>query len=74
MTADGFLRTGDVGYMDEDGYVYIVDRTKDMILCSGLQRLSARHRGSHYEYPGVEEVSVIRHPGCLSRAGAQGLY
>ena len=36
MTKDGFLRTGDVGYMDEDGYVFIVDRTQDMLLCGGF--------------------------------------
>ena len=34
-TFDGFFRTGDVAYMDEEGYVFIVDRTKDMLLCSG---------------------------------------
>jgi len=34
-TSDGFLRTGDVGYMDEDGFIFIVDRTKDMLLCGG---------------------------------------
>ena len=36
MTMDGFFRTGDVGYMDEDGSVFIVDRTKDMLLCGGF--------------------------------------
>jgi len=36
MTADGFMRTGDVGYMDENGFIFIVDRTKDMLLCGGL--------------------------------------
>lgn len=59
MTADGFLRTGDVGYMDEDGYVYIVDRTKDMILCSGYNVYPRVIEEAIYEYPGVEEVSVI---------------
>ena len=45
MTADGCLRTGDIGVMDERGYVYIVDRKKDMIIRLGLQRLSERNRG-----------------------------
>ena len=39
------LRTGDMGYMDDDGCVYLVDRTKDLILLVGLQRLSAHGRG-----------------------------
>ena len=36
MTTDGFLRTGDIGIMDERGYIKIVDRKKDMILVSGF--------------------------------------
>ncbi|UAW99939.1 AMP-binding protein [Halopseudomonas nanhaiensis] len=59
MTADGYLRTGDVGYMDEDGYVYIVDRTKDMILCSGYNVYPRVIEEAIYEMPSVEEVSVI---------------
>lgn len=59
MTSEGFLRTGDIGYMDEDGYVYIVDRTKDMILCSGYNVYPRVIEEAIYEYPGVEEVSVI---------------
>ncbi|SDT20175.1 long-chain acyl-CoA synthetase [Halopseudomonas xinjiangensis] len=59
MTEDGYLRTGDVGYMDEDGYVYIVDRTKDMILCSGYNVYPRVIEEAIYEMPCVEEVSVI---------------
>ncbi len=59
MTEDGFLRTGDVGYMDEDGWVYIVDRTKDMILCSGYNVYPRVIEEAIYEHPDVEEVSVI---------------
>ncbi len=59
MTADGFLRTGDVGYMDADGWVYIVDRTKDMILCSGYNVYPRVIEEAIYEHPAVEEVSVI---------------
>jgi long-chain acyl-CoA synthetase len=59
MTADGFLRTGDIGYMDEDGWVYIVDRTKDMILCSGYNVYPRTIEEAIYEHPSVEEVSVI---------------
>ncbi|NLC01661.1 MAG: long-chain fatty acid--CoA ligase [Pseudomonas formosensis] len=59
MTGDGFLRTGDVGYMDEKGWVYIVDRTKDMILCSGYNVYPRVIEEAIYEHPSVEEVAVI---------------
>ncbi len=62
MTADGFLRTGDVGYMDEDGYVYIVDRTKDMLLCGGFNVYPRTIEEAIYKHPSVEEVSVIGIP------------
>ncbi|RYE71933.1 MAG: long-chain fatty acid--CoA ligase, partial [Oxalobacteraceae bacterium] len=62
MTGDGFFRTGDVGYMDPDGYVYIVDRTKDMILCSGYNVYPRVVEEAIYEHPSVSEVSVIGVP------------
>jgi long-chain acyl-CoA synthetase len=51
MTADGYLRTGDIGFMDEKGYVKIVDRKKDMILVSGFN-----------VYPNEVEEVVSMHP------------
>jgi long-chain acyl-CoA synthetase len=62
MTKDGFFRTGDVGYMDEDGFVYIVDRTKDMILCGGFNVYPRNIEEAIYEHPSVSEVSVIGIP------------
>jgi long-chain acyl-CoA synthetase len=62
MTADGFFRTGDVGIMDEDGYVIIVDRTKDMLLCGGFNVYPRNIEEAIYEHPSVEEVSVIGVP------------
>lgn len=62
MTSDGYLRTGDVGYMDEDGYVYIVDRTKDMLLCGGFNVYPRTIEEAIYKHPAVEEVSVIGVP------------
>ncbi|MGG7518926.1 long-chain-fatty-acid--CoA ligase [Allorhizobium undicola] len=57
MTTDGFFRTGDMGFMNDKGYVKIVDRKKDMILVSGFN-----------VYPNeVEEVAVM-HPGILEAA------
>jgi len=58
-TFDGFLRTGDVGYMDDDGFVFIVDRTKDMILCSGFNVYPRVLEEAIYEHPAVEEACVI---------------
>lgn len=59
MTADGFMRTGDVGYMDQDGYVYIVDRTKDMLLCGGFNVYPRMLEEAVYQHPSVAEVAVI---------------
>jgi long-chain acyl-CoA synthetase len=59
MTADGYLRTGDVGYMDEDGYIFIVDRTKDMILSGGFNVYPRNIEEAIYQHPAVEAVSVI---------------
>jgi len=58
-TADGFMRTGDVGYMDEAGYIYIVDRTKDMILSGGYNVYPRNIEEAIHEHPAVEAVSVI---------------
>ena len=62
MTADGFFRTGDVGYMDEDGFVFIVDRTKDMLLCGGFNVYPRNIEEAIYQHPTVEEASVIGIP------------
>jgi long-chain acyl-CoA synthetase len=58
-TFDGFMRTGDVAWMDEDGFVYIVDRTKDMLLCSGFNVYPRNLEEAIYEHPAVAEVCVI---------------
>ncbi|MDG4594136.1 MAG: long-chain-fatty-acid--CoA ligase [Candidatus Contendobacter sp.] len=57
MTDDGYLRTGDIGYVDERGYARIVDRKKDMILVSGFN-----------VYPNEIEDVVALHPGVLEVA------
>ena len=58
-TFDGLMRTGDVAIMDEDGFVFIVDRTKDMLLCSGFNVYPRNLEEAIYEHPAVEEVCVI---------------
>jgi len=57
-----FFRTGDVGYMDEEGFTYIVDRLKDMIISSGFNVYPRRIEEAIYEFPAVEEVTVIGIP------------
>ncbi len=54
-----FFRTGDVGHMDEAGYVFIVDRLKDMINASGYKIYPRRIEEAIYEHEAVEEVTVI---------------
>ena len=57
-----YFRTGDVGYMDEDGFIYIVDRIKDMINCSGFKVYPRRIEDAIYTHPSVDEVTVIGVP------------
>jgi long-chain acyl-CoA synthetase len=57
-----WLRTGDVGYFDEDGYLYIVDRLKDMIVTGGINVYSAEVENALHAYPAVAECAVIGVP------------
>ncbi|KKB82625.1 hypothetical protein VW29_16005 [Devosia limi DSM 17137] len=59
---DGWLRTGDVGHMDEDGYVFLVDRIKDLIICSGFNVYPRIIEEALAEHPAVEETNVIGVP------------
>jgi fatty-acyl-CoA synthase len=62
MTADGWIFTGDAGYMDEDGYLYIHDRVKDMIISGGENVYPAEVESAIYGHPAVQEVAVIGIP------------
>jgi long-chain acyl-CoA synthetase len=62
MTKDGFFATGDVGVMDEKGYVRIVDRKKDMILVSGFNVYPNEIEGVVAGHPGVLECAVVGIP------------
>ena len=57
--ADGGFLTGDIGFMDADGFFTIVDRKKDMILCGGFNVYPQMIEQAIYEHPDVEEVLVI---------------
>lgn len=57
--ADGYLRTGDVGYMDEEGYVFLVDRIKDLIITSGYNIYPRSIEEALEKHPDVDECNVI---------------
>ncbi|WP_287850592.1 AMP-binding protein, partial [Acidiphilium sp.] len=62
LMADGFLRTGDIGTMDAQGYTRIVDRKKDMILSGGFNVYPTVIESAIYEHPDVAEVIVVGVP------------
>ncbi|MBB3227071.1 long-chain acyl-CoA synthetase [Luteibacter sp. Sphag1AF] len=59
LDANGWLRTGDIARMDENGYVYIVDRKKDMILVSGFNVYPNEIEDIVMQHPGVAEVAAV---------------
>ncbi|MDP2227570.1 MAG: long-chain-fatty-acid--CoA ligase [Moraxellaceae bacterium] len=77
---NGWLHTGDLGYMDEDGFVFIVDRAKDMVISGGENIFSVEVEGAIYKHPAVQECAVIGIPSAqwgeavhafvVTRAGA----
>ncbi len=80
IDADGWLHTGDAGVMDEDGYVYIQDRIKDMIITGGENVYPAEVESAIYGHPSILEVAVIGVPSekwgeevkacCVPKPGA----
>lgn len=65
FTEDGWLRTGDLAYLDGDGYIYIVDRIKDLIIMNGENIYPGEVEDCIYEIEGVGECAVIGHPDEL---------
>jgi len=59
---EGWLKTGDAGYMDEDGYLYIQDRIKDMVVSGGENVYPAEVESAIYGHPAIQEVAVIGVP------------
>jgi long-chain acyl-CoA synthetase len=68
---DGWLLTGDIGYVDNDGYFYITDRKKDMLLVNGINVYPREIEEVVYQFPGVKEAAVIGIPDA--RKGEQPL-
>jgi long-chain acyl-CoA synthetase len=59
FTADGYVRTGDIGYLDEDGYLFIVDRKKEIIIRGGENISAAEVEAECYACPDVAEIAVF---------------
>jgi acyl-CoA synthetase (AMP-forming)/AMP-acid ligase II len=59
---DGWVVTGDIAYQDDDGYLYIADRKKDMIVSGGMNIYPAEVEAVIYRHPAVAQVAVIGVP------------
>jgi long-chain acyl-CoA synthetase len=68
---DGYLLTGDIGIMDEDGFFYLVDRKKDMIISGGFNVYPRSIEEAIYEHPSVAEVIVIGVPDAYRGEAAK---
>jgi long-chain acyl-CoA synthetase len=62
FAADGYLRTGDIGYLDEDDYLFIVDRKKDIIIRGGENISAQEVEAAIYTHPAVSEAAVFGVP------------
>lgn len=66
LDGDGWLHTGDVGVVDDDGFLYIVDRSKDLIVVSGFNVFPGEVEAVLAEHPGVDEAAVVGVPHAVT--------
>ena len=69
---DGWMRSGDVGFMDQAGWFYLVDRKKDMIVASGFKVWPREVEDVLIVHPAVREAAVVGRTGPLSRRDGEG--
>ena len=62
VIVDGWLRSGDIGRVDDEGFLYVEDRAKDMVLRAGENVYSAEVEAAIYEHPAVNEAAVFGVP------------
>jgi 4-coumarate--CoA ligase len=62
ITADRWLRTGDIGHVDEDGHLFVVDRPKELIKCKGFQVPPAELEAILLTHPAVDDAAVVAIP------------
>ena len=75
MTVDGFVLTGDIGRLDANGYLYVLDRKDDMIISGGFNIWPAELENVIAEHPGVIEVGGVRRSRrALGRIADRGLH
>ncbi|MEV0341840.1 long-chain fatty acid--CoA ligase [Nocardia sp. NPDC050713] len=62
FNADGWFHTGDIGYFDADGYLYVIDRLKDMIISGGENVYPAEVERALADFPGLADIAVVGRP------------